>query len=116
MKTCLFFMKIIKYNKLIRDRIPEIIKKDGAMPKVSRLNHAKFVKELKKKLVEESNELQMARNRKSLLNELSDVLEILMNIAKVEKLNWKSIENKRKTKKLERGGFDKKLLLKEVRK
>ncbi len=109
-------MKIIKYNKLIRDRVPEIIKKDDAMPKVSRLNHAKFVKELKKKIIEESNELQMAKSRKSLLNELSDILEILMSIAKVEKLDWKSVENKRKRKKLERGGFDKKLFLEEVQK
>ncbi|MFH1451319.1 MAG: nucleoside triphosphate pyrophosphohydrolase [bacterium] len=107
-------MKSIKYNKLIRDKIPEIIKKKGAVPEVSCLSDANFIKELKKKLIEEAQEVQGAKNKKDLLNEIVDVLEILMNIAKIKKFNWKNIENKRKIKKLERGGFNKKLFLKQV--
>jgi len=78
-------MKIIKYNKLIRDKIPKIIKHDNAVPKISILNHKDFIIELKKKLIEESTELQNAGDKKEILNELSDVLEIIQTIARVEK-------------------------------
>lgn len=108
-------MKVIKYNKLIRDKIPQIIKRDNAIPKISILNHRRFAEELKKKLVEESAELQKANSKKELLNELSDVLEILQTIARAEKLKWNEIEKKRVIKAKERGGFQKRIFLKEVK-
>ncbi len=109
-------MKKIKYNKLIRDRIPEIIRRDNAIPKISYLNNKKFIVELKKKLLEEGGELQRTIDKKSVLNELSDILEIIQSIAEVEKIPWKNVEEKRKLKNKERGGFKKKIFLKEVRK
>jgi len=109
-------MKKIKYNKLVRDRIPEIIRCDNAIPKISHLNNQRFIVELKKKLLEEGNELQEANDKKSVLNELSDISEIIQSIAKAEKISWKNVEEKRKLKNKERGGFRKKIFLKEVRK
>ena len=108
------YMKVIKYNKLIRDKIPEIIKKDKAIPKVTRLNSKSFEKELKKKLIEESMELQIAQGKKDILKELSDVLEILQAIARIENISWKKIEEQRRERAKKRGGFKKKLFLKEV--
>lgn len=107
-------MKVIKYNKLIRDKIPEIIKKDRAIPKVIHLNSKRFEKELKKKLIEESIELQVAQGKKDILKELSDVLEVLQTIARTENISWKKIEEQRRKRAKERGGFKKKLFLKEV--
>ena len=107
-------MKVIKYNKLIRDKIPEIIKKDRAIPKVIHLNSKSFEKELKKKLIEESIELQVAQGKKDILKELSDVLEVLQTIARTENISWKKIEEQRRKRAKERGGFKKKLFLKEV--
>ena len=49
--------KVIKYNKLIRDKIPEIIKNTGWTPKVRVLNKKEYLKEIKKKLAEEVKEL-----------------------------------------------------------
>lgn len=108
-------MKIIKYNKLIRDGIPKIIKEDGGAPKISRLPKPKFLKELRKKLIEESREIQKAEGGDSLVNELSDVLEVLMAIAGAERISWPKVERKRKEKKKKRGGFARRLFLKEAR-
>jgi predicted house-cleaning noncanonical NTP pyrophosphatase (MazG superfamily) len=108
-------MKKIKYNKLIRDKIPEIIRRDNAVPKISYLNNKRFIVELKKKLLEEGSELQETNDKKSVLNELSDILEIIQSIAKTEKILWRNVEEKRKLKNKERGGFKKKIFLKEVR-
>ena len=108
-------MKIIKYKKLIRDKIPEIIKKDNAVPKISILSQKRFIKELKRKIFEEAEELKTAKNKDEIINELADISEILLTIAKTEKINWKRIEQKRKMKLKERGGFKKKLFLNEIR-
>ncbi|KKU48686.1 hypothetical protein A3H10_00940 [Candidatus Uhrbacteria bacterium RIFCSPLOWO2_12_FULL_46_10] len=108
-------MKIIKYNKLIRDKIPQIIKQHKAVPKISQLSQRAFVQELKKKLIEESSELKKAKSKKEFLNELADVLEVLRTLARVKKLSWRAVETKRKFKNKERGGFSKGLFLKEVR-
>ncbi len=107
-------MKIIKYNKLIRDKIPEIIKKDNAIPKISILSQKRFTEELKKKIFEEVKELKTAKDKDEIINELSDISEILLAIAKTEKINWRKVEQKRKAKLIKRGGFKKKLFLKEV--
>ena len=108
-------MKIIKYNKLIRDKIPQIIKHNNAIPKLVILNQKRFTEELKKKLVEESKELQEASGKKEVLNELSDVLEIIQTVAGIEKIKWSEVEKKRKIKAKERGGFKKRVFLKEVK-
>ena len=108
-------MKVIKYNKLIRDKVPGIIKKNNAASKISRLNRERFFVELKKKLAEESFELQKAKDKKEFLNELVDVLEVLRSLARVKKISWRAVEIKRKLKNKERGGFSKQLFLKEVR-
>ena len=107
-------MKIIKYNKLIRDKIPAIIKKNNATSKISHLSHKRFFEELKKKLIEELLELQKAKNKKEFLNELAGVLEVLRNLARAKKISWRAVETKRKFKNKERGGFNKRLFLKEV--
>ncbi len=62
------------YNKFIRDKIPEIIKKNGANPKISVWDDSKFKSALKEKLVEEAKELLEAKTDDEILNELSDVL------------------------------------------
>jgi len=60
-------MKKVIYNKLIRDRIPEIIADNGASCKTRTLNKVEFQAELKKKVVEEATELSCARIKKILL-------------------------------------------------
>jgi predicted house-cleaning noncanonical NTP pyrophosphatase (MazG superfamily) len=101
-------------NKLIRDNIPEIIKKNGANPKISVLDDDKFKVALKEKLVEEAKELLEAKTSEKILNELSDVLQLLESIARNNNTTISDVEKQKEQKKIERGGFDKKLFLEYV--
>ncbi|MBI2268569.1 MAG: nucleoside triphosphate pyrophosphohydrolase [Candidatus Blackburnbacteria bacterium] len=102
------------YNKLIRDRIPEIIKKNNAVPKVSELNDDQFKIALKEKLVEEAKELLEAKTDEEILNELSDVLQLLESIALNNNTTIVEVEKQKEKKKIERGGFERKLFLEYV--
>lgn len=102
------------YNKLIRDKIPEIIKKDNAIPKIFELNDEQFKVVLKEKLIEEAKELLEAKTDEEILNELSDVLQLLESIALNNGLSVTDVEKKKEKKKQERGAFEKKLFLEYV--
>jgi predicted house-cleaning noncanonical NTP pyrophosphatase (MazG superfamily) len=102
------------YNKLIRDKIPEIIEKDNAIPKVSVLDDEKFAIALKEKLIEEAKELLNAKTQEEILNELSDVLQLVESIATNNNVSIAEIEKQKLAKKEKRGGFEKKLFLEYV--
>ena len=102
------------YNKLVRDKIPEIIKEDKHEPAISILDDKKYKVELLKKLIEEANEAKNASNKKELVKEISDVYEVIDAIVKVYKLDIKEIKKIKKDRKKIRGGFDKKVFLKKV--
>lgn len=100
------------YNKLIRDKIPEIIGKSGASYKTRILRQKEYKQELLKKLVEEANEvLETNGDKKELIKELGDVQEIVNYIIQAFNLDKKEIEKIRKKRKKSRGGFDKKIFL-----
>lgn len=103
-------MKKYFHKKLIRDKIPEIIKAAGDEGKVTVLSAKEFEKELKKKLVEEAKELAHAP-KAELLNELADVLELTKSIASNYKIRFSAVEKFQKEKRKKRGGFKKKLYL-----
>lgn len=103
-------MDKIHYNKLIRDKIPEVITQKGGKYKTRVLLKKEFEKELKKKLIEESKEILEAP-KKELINELSDVLEVVKSIASHYKIDFKEVEKNQLKKKKERGGFLKRLFL-----
>ena len=67
------------HQKLIRDKIPEVIKASGDEGKIRILGEKEYEKELKKKLVEESKEVSEAP-KEEILNELADVLELVKSI------------------------------------
>ena len=108
-------MKVIVYNKLVRDKIPQIIRRDNAVPIMQMLTHKRFLVELKKKLLEEIKESQMAKTADEVMNEIVDVLEILQTMASIKKITWGRIERERGDKLKKRGGFKKKLFLKSVK-
>ena len=98
------------HRKLVRDRIPEIIESKGDLYKAKVLNIRKYRKLLRKKLVEEAKELENVR-KTDLIKELADVLQVLKSIAEFEKVPFKKIEDKRKQRERERGGFRKRIFL-----
>ena len=102
------------YNKLVRDNIPEIIKCNNDGEAVIRiLSDEEYKKALEDKLYEEYQEVLESSGEDS-VEELADMLEIMISLAKLEKSNLEKIIEIAKKKKAKRGGFDKKLYLEKV--
>ena len=101
-----------KYNKLVRDNIPEIIRADGENPKIKILQDEEYKKELLKKLVEEAAEAAAAGgSKKELMKEIGDIEEVIGAIINGYGLDKSEIEKLRAERKQSRGGFDKKIFL-----
>jgi predicted house-cleaning noncanonical NTP pyrophosphatase (MazG superfamily) len=102
---------IKKYNKLIRDRILEIIAEAGEKPYHRTLLKSEFQKEIKKKVLEEANELLKAKTKDDVVNEIVDMQELIDVLAaelRVKKLDIRRAQSK---KNQARGGFKKRLFL-----
>jgi predicted house-cleaning noncanonical NTP pyrophosphatase (MazG superfamily) len=102
------------YHKLVRDRIPEIIKSTGKSFKTRILDDEEYVNELKKKVSEELAEYMSAESDQEAVEELADLLELIHALTKVHGRNIEEVEAIRQEKVEQRGSFDKKVLLLEV--
>ncbi len=98
------------YKKLVRDKIPEIIEKSGKTCTVETLTDEKYIAMLDAKLTEELAEYQESKS----LEELADLLEVMGAVVKARGYSWDELTKVRKKKLEERGGFEKRILLKKV--
>lgn len=98
------------YHKLVRDRIPEIIEIDGKKCDCETLSDEDYISLLDQKLNEELAEYQESKS----LEELADLLEVMQAVVKARGCTMEQLESLRAEKAAKRGGFEKKLLLKEV--
>ena len=98
------------YNKLVRDKIPEIIESSGKTCTIETLADEKYIAMLDAKLTEELAEYQESKS----LEELADLLEVMGAVVKARGYTWDELTKVRKKKYEERGGFEKRILLKEV--
>ena len=71
------------YNKLVRDKIPDIIKKNGENPIIRVLQDVEYKIELEKKLKEELAET-LASSGNDRIEELADMLEVMISLANLE--------------------------------
>ncbi len=101
----------MKHNKLIRDKIPEIIKKGGAIPITHIASDEEYWQKLKEKLQEEVDEFM----KDSSEEELADILEVAYAIGDYKKINKEELELLRKKKVEERGEFKDKIILDETK-
>lgn len=106
-----YSMKTKIYSKLVRDRIPEIIKSDGKTCITEILPDVQYLEMLDAKLSEELAEYQEDKS----LEELADLLEVMRAVINARGWSWEQLEQIRREKVAKRGGFEKKILLKEVR-
>ena len=104
-------MSIKTYNKLVRDRIPEIIEASGKTCMTEILSSEAYLKMLESKLDEELAEYHKDQN----IEELADLIEVIRACAVARGYSVDALEHVRAEKAVKRGGFDKKILLKEVR-
>ncbi|MCK4730693.1 MAG: nucleoside triphosphate pyrophosphohydrolase [Candidatus Aenigmarchaeota archaeon] len=102
----------MKYDKLVRDRIPEIIRKRGVVPITHIADKNEYWEKLKAKLQEEVDEVLEDVNVEE---ELADVLEVIYAICDFKGISLEELELIRKKKKDERGGFKDKIILDETR-
>lgn len=99
-----------KYNKLIRDRIPEIIHQAGKQCEVETMSQTDYHQALLNKLIEEAQEAVEAKPD-NLVEELADVYEVLDAILANLKIDKDVVLAKQEQKRQERGGFTNKLKL-----
>lgn len=123
-------VKKITHNKLVRDRIPNIIIGKGLSFKARKLDNVDFENELANKLVEEVNEVaekvqwlnhkcnqepvsseELKYDLGEITEELADVLEVYVNLVKSLKIKTSAIEEAANLKRVKNGGFEDKIFL-----
>lgn len=97
-------------TKLVRDKIPELMQREGRVGVVTHITGASLDLQLRQKLIEEAHEVVNASDREDLIEELADVMEVLDVLAKLHAIDPDSIEARRVQKKEKRGGFEKGIL------
>jgi len=97
----------IVYHKLVRDNIPEIIKANGAKCKTHIAKDDEYKDLLNKKLKEEADELIHT----PCAEEIADVLEVVESIARLHDIKIDEIKRVKLKKRVERGGFNNKIVL-----
>ena len=102
--------KLTVYNKLVRDRIPEIIEASGRTCITEVLPDHAYIQALDAKLNEELAEYQQSKS----IEELADLLEVMGAVVKARGYTWEDLTRVRKEKRAQRGGFEYKIYLKEV--
>lgn len=98
------------YNKLVRDNIPDIIKKNKEIPVTKILDQNDYKKELENKLNEEYHEV-LESSGKNRIEELGDMLEVMKALAELEGSSLNEVIEISNKKYLKRGGFSKKIFL-----
>ncbi len=101
---------VITYNKLVRDRIPEIIQSSGKRCSTEILSGEEYLKLVDAKLDEELAEYHRDQN----IEELADLLEVIRAATLARGYSLEALERVRAEKAEKRGGFAKRILLKEV--
>ncbi len=98
------------YNKLVRDKITDIIESDGRIAKYRILDNNEYRKELNSKLQEEVKEYLDDNN----VEELADIVEVVYGILNSMDVTIDEFEKIRIKKQEERGAFNKRIYLEEA--
>ena len=105
---------ITKYNKLVRDKIPEIIENKGDKAVIKTLDNNEFWTLLLEKAKEELHEVETAENLDETKKELADLLEVVRAMAENKGFSLSDIMKEANEKADKRGGFSKRVFLVEV--
>lgn len=96
-----------EHNKLVRDKIPDIIKSNGQIPTIHYLSKEEYKKELDKKLQEEVAEYL----KDDTIEELADICEVIEAILEYKNVELKDFETIKNKKKDSNGGFTQRIFL-----
>ncbi|MFD1417586.1 nucleoside triphosphate pyrophosphohydrolase [Companilactobacillus keshanensis] len=93
-------------RKLVRDKIPDIVKEDAEF---DILSNDEYRLSLRDKLVEEAKEVKIANSRANLVEELGDLEEVLRAILTDASITYEEMDSIRQSKIIQRGKFEKKV-------
>ena len=95
------------YNKLVRDRIPDIIRADGRIPQCETLDTARYLDALEQKLLEEAAEYRQT----PCMEEIADLMEVIEAICKARGFDPAALQAVKQEKAAKRGAFEKRIFL-----
>lgn len=105
-------MRYFRFNKLVRDRIVEHMKKNNQIAYgVRKLNNQEYKQELIKKIKEETEELELAESDEQFKEELADLQEVIDCLKNSVNLSEKELLIQQQQKSEKNGGFQKKLYI-----
>lgn len=100
----------MKCNKLVRDRVPEIIEQKGGQPVVHVADDSEYWQKLKEKLQEELNEFSKGEN----IEEIADILEVIEAICEYRNFDQAQVRMIKDKKAAERGKFKDRIILEQT--
>jgi predicted house-cleaning noncanonical NTP pyrophosphatase (MazG superfamily) len=100
----------MKYEKLVRDKVPYIIGMEGRTAVTHKASDAEYWQKLKEKLMEELDEFFQSEK----MEEIVDMTEVIEAIMEYKKFNHQEYLSLKKKKALERGKFKDRIILDEV--
>jgi predicted house-cleaning noncanonical NTP pyrophosphatase (MazG superfamily) len=104
---------MIRFGKLVRDRIPEIIERAGKVPAYRTLDAGEFRRALREKLMEEAKEVAEA-SAEERLSEFADIAEVLDAALAAHGFSAADLQQRRAQRNAERGAFERRIYLESV--
>ena len=98
-------------NKLVRDKVPSLVTKDGGSYSLKLLSPLEHQHEITKKLYEELDEYHKAGSKEAAVEELVDMVELIYSALKLHDVPIEEFEQIRKEKKKLKGSFEKGIFL-----
>jgi len=93
-------------DKLIRDKLPQIMRTSGIQVFERAMEKDEYLKRLKDKLLEEAKEVIASGSEKEMREELADLLEVMLSLAKAYGMELADIQQAAEQKRADKGGFD----------
>ena len=100
-----------EFNKLVRARVPELIRRRGERVRTARLDEQAFERALREKLVEEAYELLDAKNLGPIIGEIADIREVIETLMQRLKVSKQELNEQQAKKRRELGGFKEGIVL-----
>lgn len=98
-----------KVDKLIRDKMPNILRDMGVSVSMHVMEHGEYIQALKKKLLEEANEVLESKTENELREELADIIEVVLTLIQASGFEYQQIDQCRLQKREAKGGFEQRI-------